>query len=130
MVITMTNGLSQHQLITLKNKIIQQQDAVYQLNKEGLFSHSNQNKKYAATAGNSNQNTNRRIINVNIKPKKHYFNTLLEMDKALNKIESNTYGACVKCKKNIGFERLSRYPSSRRCLRCESGVESIDQIRI
>jgi len=123
----MANGLSQHQLITLKNKIIQQQSLTHWQEKDSLFSHRTQKHPYATTISNGDKNSGGRAIKVNIKPNKNHFDTLLEMDTALIKMENNTYGICIDCKKNIGFERLNHYPSSRRCLRCASGLESIDQ---
>jgi RNA polymerase-binding transcription factor DksA len=114
----MANGLSQHQLITLKNKIIRQQSLTHWLKKDGLFFHRTQKHQYAATISNAYKSPGGQAIKVNIKPMKKYFDALLEMDAALIKMENNTYGICVDCKKHIGFERLNHYPISSRCLQC------------
>jgi len=123
----MANDLNHHQLTTLKNKIIQQQSTIYQLAKEGLFSHRFQNHQYSSAVSNAAKKSNGRVINVNIKPKKQCFDTLLEMDTALMKMKNNTYGICGDCQGNIGFERLNQYPSSQRCLRCASQLQFIGQ---
>jgi DnaK suppressor protein len=43
---------------------------------------------------------------------------------ALSRMESGTYGLCVHCGEQIGFQRLQAYPSANRCLSCQSKVES------
>jgi len=43
---------------------------------------------------------------------------------ALSRMESGTYGFCVDCGEQIGFQRLQAYPSANRCLACQSKVES------
>jgi hypothetical protein len=75
----MANGLSQHQLITLKNKIIQQQRLTHCL-KNGLFYQCTKNNQYATTIRNSYRNSSGRAMTVDIKPNKNCFDTLLEMD--------------------------------------------------
>lgn len=99
----MANGLNQHQLITLKNKIIQQQSLTHWLKEDSFFSHRTQKNTSANFFSNTYKNPSGRAIKVNVKPKKQYFDTLLEIDNALIRMENNTYGICMDCKKNIGF---------------------------
>jgi RNA polymerase-binding transcription factor DksA len=39
--------------------------------------------------------------------------------KALQKIETETYGICEKCQKEIDIARLKASPSAKNCLKCE-----------
>lgn len=38
--------------------------------------------------------------------------------KALQKIETGTYGICEKCQQAIDFNRLKASPSAKKCLKC------------
>ena len=46
--------------------------------------------------------------------------TLDEVEDALSKIESNTYGVCENCGKPIQAARLEAFPSARFCIDCAS----------
>jgi len=124
MAIDMMGGLSQHQLTMLKNKIIQQQSLINQLEKNCLFSHRIENYIYAATFITTDKKPIERNVNIDIKSNRSHFNTLLEIDSALSKMEHHSYGVCIDCKKNIGFKILNRYPCSIRCLRCQPNDNS------
>lgn len=41
-----------------------------------------------------------------------------EIDRALVKIEDNTYGVCDSCGEEIGAERLEARPATSRCVNC------------
>ena len=43
---------------------------------------------------------------------------LIRLDNALKRIESGTYGFCVKCKKEIPPGRLEAVPEALICVRC------------
>lgn len=43
---------------------------------------------------------------------------LKDIDDALEKIESGTYGKCENCNTDIPIERLRAYPSAKTCLNC------------
>lgn len=45
---------------------------------------------------------------------------LLEINKALKRLEKDTYGICVQCKKEIPRERLEAIPSTQTCISCGS----------
>ena len=42
-----------------------------------------------------------------------------DLNAALNRIKAGVYGACIDCGSDIGFERLSAYPTAKRCIRCQ-----------
>jgi DnaK suppressor protein len=46
--------------------------------------------------------------------------TLREIDDALARIESGTYGRCESCGGEIGMARLEAMPAARLCIRCAS----------
>ncbi len=54
----------------------------------------------------------------------HHVGEISGIQAALSRMESGTYGLCVHCGEQIGFQRLQAYPSANRCLPCQSKVES------
>lgn len=48
---------------------------------------------------------------------------LLEIEYALGKIKSNTYGVCDMCEDDIGFQRLKVKPHARYCIVCRPIAE-------
>ena len=48
---------------------------------------------------------------------------LLAIDRAKARIADGTYGNCIDCGGEIGFERLRAYPTAERCIRDQERVE-------
>ena len=48
---------------------------------------------------------------------------LYEIEEALKRLETGTYGVCEMCEKLIRKERLEAVPFARFCIQCQSGVE-------
>ena len=44
--------------------------------------------------------------------------TVMEIDKALLRIENNTYGICIECSEKINEKRLAIAPHSSLCITC------------
>jgi len=44
---------------------------------------------------------------------------LRDLDEALARLAERKYGTCADCQGEIGFERLSAYPTAVRCLDCQ-----------
>jgi RNA polymerase-binding transcription factor DksA len=42
-----------------------------------------------------------------------------DIDLALRRIDSGTYGHCIQCNGPIGKARLAAYPTAKRCLPCQ-----------
>jgi DnaK suppressor protein len=51
------------------------------------------------------------------------FRTIIEIDRALERIELGTYGICETCERPIAIERLEAIPSAARCAECQSKAE-------
>lgn len=47
-----------------------------------------------------------------------------DIEQALIRIATGMYGVCIDCEADIPFERLSAYPSAKRCLACQQRHES------
>lgn len=48
---------------------------------------------------------------------------LQQVRSALSRMESGTYGSCIKCGEPIGFARLKARPETPVCLECQSGSD-------
>ncbi len=46
-----------------------------------------------------------------------------DIDTALGRIESGEYAVCVDCGTDIDFDRLSAFPTAKRCVDCQSRRE-------
>ena len=46
-----------------------------------------------------------------------------DLDAALERIHAGVYGICIECGGEIGFDRLSVYPTAKRCIECQSQHE-------
>jgi ribosomal subunit interface protein len=42
-----------------------------------------------------------------------------DLNAALDRIQAGVYGVCIDCGSDIGLERLSAYPTAKRCIRCQ-----------
>jgi DnaK suppressor protein len=42
-----------------------------------------------------------------------------DLNAALDRIQAGVYGDCIDCGDDIGFERLSAYPTAERCIKCQ-----------
>lgn len=50
--------------------------------------------------------------------------TLLQVERALERIENGTYGRCVKCNEYINPERLEILPHATLCIQCQTQTPS------
>ena len=55
----------------------------------------------------------------------HQFYHLLEIDRALDKIEDGSYGLCDECNEEINFERLEAIPNASLCIQCQAKREKL-----
>jgi RNA polymerase-binding transcription factor len=46
-------------------------------------------------------------------------NEIRDIEAARRRIEAGTYGECLDCGTDIGFERLMAYPTAKRCIECQ-----------
>ncbi len=42
-----------------------------------------------------------------------------DLNAALDRVKSGDYGICIDCGNEVGFERLSVYPTAKRCISCQ-----------
>jgi RNA polymerase-binding protein DksA len=49
---------------------------------------------------------------------------LRDIDAAQARMRSGSYGVCIDCGQDIGFERLRAYPTAKRCIQCQTKRET------
>lgn len=54
----------------------------------------------------------------------HAIRLIGEIDEALRRLDAGSYGICVRCGENIGFDRLEAVPAAALCLECKRRDES------
>lgn len=47
-----------------------------------------------------------------------------DIDDALRRLDAGTYGICISCGQNIGFDRLEAIPAASLCIACKQRAES------
>jgi DnaK suppressor protein len=52
--------------------------------------------------------------------------TLKQLDEALHRLETGTYGTCEECEQPISAARLQAVPFAPRCLDCQERVEAVE----
>ncbi|HUH91771.1 MAG TPA: TraR/DksA family transcriptional regulator [Casimicrobiaceae bacterium] len=50
---------------------------------------------------------------------------LRDLEAARARMKDSTYGSCVECGGDIGYDRLLAYPTAKRCLRCQQQRERV-----
>ena len=48
--------------------------------------------------------------------------SLVDVERALRKVEHGTYGVCERCGEPIGEDRLEAIPEARLCIRCKQAT--------
>lgn len=48
---------------------------------------------------------------------------LRDIDAARERLHTGRYGQCTDCGQDIGFERLTAYPTAKRCIQCQTKRE-------
>jgi len=52
-----------------------------------------------------------------------HINEIRDIDAALLRIATGSYGVCSDCRASIAVERLQAYPNAKRCYRCQDNHE-------
>ena len=63
------------------------------------------------------------LADLNISIAERHITQLRAVEAALLRIRNGTYGTCIDCGAEIGFERLSAYPTAERCIQDQDRVE-------
>lgn len=65
------------------------------------------------------------LVDVGIALVDRHVMELRDIEAAVQRIRDGRYGACTDCGSAIGYERLSAFPSAKRCFRCQRRHEIV-----
>lgn len=60
------------------------------------------------------------IVDLDLAEIDHDIEELRDVEAALERIREAAYGVCVTCQGAIPYERLTAYPTAKRCIRCQT----------
>ena len=60
------------------------------------------------------------IVDLDLAEIDHDIDELRDVEAALERIRMDAYGVCVTCQGAIPYERLTAYPTAKRCVRCQT----------
>ena len=65
------------------------------------------------------------LADLNVELIDRHVQGLRDVEAARQRMAEGSFGLCVDCEANIGFERILAYPTARRCLPCQEGREKM-----
>lgn len=63
------------------------------------------------------------LVDVNLAEITRDVEELRDVEAALQRIATGTFGICINCNEPIARERLEAYPTAKRCLKCQRAYE-------
>jgi len=63
------------------------------------------------------------LADVNLAVIDLHINEIRDIEAALIRIRTGTFGRCIDCDEKIGYPRLQAYPTARRCRNCQVQYE-------
>ena len=121
----MDSELTPQQLSELKNTLRQQRKTLLARIHEVLL--QSDSEHYVDLSGKVHDVGEEAVAallsDVNLAVIDHEINELRDVEQALSRIDSGSYGICIDCSAPIGYERLSAYPTAKRCLQCQQLYE-------
>jgi DnaK suppressor protein len=63
------------------------------------------------------------LTDIHIAMMNHYEQELRDIESARVRIQSGFYGSCTDCGADIGMDRLTAYPTAKRCIICQQQRE-------
>jgi RNA polymerase-binding protein DksA len=121
----MTASLSREQKEALKAALKRRlQELRDDVGKELLQS---DNERYSELAGGAPDKGDESIADLlsdlNLAVIDHHLQEIREVESALRHLADDTYGRCSDCQGEIGYSRLSAYPTAIRCHACQDRFE-------
>lgn len=119
----MGKKLSQKLISELKERLIKDKkkslDQIEQLKKEDPFSDPDHASDNAAIDTDVREQLGHETVEAEIKDLEE---KIKNIDEALLRMNKNSYGICLRCKKSIPVERLKLLPESAYCVDCEKAI--------
>lgn len=116
-----TESLSlQNELSFIKRSLLEQKSEI--LNKNQEFKNMQTTSVKAADEVDAVVQNLQDNLNIQLHERDRH--SLILIDRALSKFESNSYGLCESCEDEISLKRLKARPLASRCISCEEEQET------
>ncbi|MBT9569235.1 MAG: TraR/DksA C4-type zinc finger protein [Thiobacillus sp.] len=63
------------------------------------------------------------LAEINVATLDHHVRDVRDIEDAFKRFKEDSYGVCVDCGEDIAYERLSAYPTAKRCIVCQERHE-------
>lgn len=117
----MTPGLLLKQISELKQRLTERSQALLEEIRQELL--KSDDEQYIQIAGRVHDAEEESIadllVDVNLAIIDLHINEIRDIEAALLRIAGDTYGICIDCDGEIGYERLQAYPTAKRCYTCQ-----------
>lgn len=115
-------GLSKTQIAKLVRTLEQQYALLLEEVRDAL-EHS-QNQQYVelidrAPADSADQATGDALADLNLAIIDRHVQAIRDIEAARTRVDQGGFGTCIDCGGDIAFERLSAYPTAKRCFVCQ-----------
>lgn len=119
-------GLSQPQLSTLAKALDQRYEALLEEVRDEL--EQSENQQYIELIGRTPPDSGDEAIgdalaDLNLGIIDRHIQEIRDIEAARARIKDQSFGTCIECKADIGFERLLAYPTAKRCIVCQQQRE-------
>lgn len=115
-------ALNQAQLSTLQKML----DKRYKLLLEEVRDEleNSENQQYAELIGRiptdvGDESIGHALADLNLAIIDRHIQEIRDIDATRARIKDGSFGTCIDCRDSIGFERLSAYPTAKRCQVCQ-----------
>lgn len=117
----MTSSLSPKQISELKQRLNQRfQTLLEEIRQELLKSDNEQYIQLADKVHDAEEESAADLlVDVNLAIIDLHVSEIRDIEAALLRIAGDTYGICIDCDGDIGYERLQAYPTAKRCHNCQ-----------
>ena len=121
----MISYLTDKQVSELKQLLEQRLQALLETVRQELA--QSDNERYIQLAGRvhdpGDESVADLLTDINLAVIDLHINEIRDIEQALLRIGTYSYGICQNCDGEIAYERLLAYPTAARCTRCQQGHE-------
>jgi DnaK suppressor protein len=120
------SALTHEQIETLKARLDERHQALLRETRDELA--KTESRQYAevvdrAPVDEGDQSVRVELADLNMAMMNRHIREIREIEAAKSRIEDGSYGVCVECGADIGFERLLAQPTALRCRDCQEQWE-------
>jgi RNA polymerase-binding protein DksA len=121
----MASTLSDHELTAFKQRLKQRAGELLADIRQALL--ASQQQHYIDLAGQvhdlEEQSVADLLVDVDLAHQDRHIQEIRDIEAALIRIATRTYGVCIDCDGPITLERLQVYPTAKRCQQCQTHYE-------